>query len=75
MKWKLWKYDGNYIQGELISQHNTEAAAIKKAKKEIAFHESVKEQRDGETIIWLDAEDGTPLGIITKKISKKGSKK
>jgi outer membrane lipoprotein-sorting protein len=71
MKWKLWKYNGVYIQGELISQHNTEATAIKRAKKEIDFHKSVKEQRNGETIIWLDAEDGTPLGIITKKQTEK----
>ena len=32
--YKLWKWDGHYIQGELISSHTTEAAALKKAKKE-----------------------------------------
>ena len=71
MKWKLWKYNGMYIQGELISQHRSEAAALKRAKKEIKFLKSVKEQRDNETIIWLDGEDGTPLGIITKKKKEK----
>ena len=34
MSWKVWKWDGHYIQGELISSHTTEAAALKKAKKE-----------------------------------------
>ena len=67
MKWKLYKYDGTYIQGELISQHRTEAAALKRAEKEIKFLESVKEQRDNETIIWLDGIDGIPLGIIVKR--------
>ena len=33
--WKLYKYNGRYIQGDLISKHTSEAAAIKKAKKRI----------------------------------------
>ena len=32
--WKLYKYNGRYIMGDLISSHKTESAAMKKAKKE-----------------------------------------
>ena len=32
--WKVYKWDGHHIRGELISSHTTEAAALKKAKKE-----------------------------------------
>ena len=33
--WKLYKYNGHYIQGDLISKHATESAAMKKAKNVI----------------------------------------
>ena len=39
--WKVYKWNGIYIQGDLISQHKTESAALKKAKKEINFTYSV----------------------------------
>ena len=73
MSWKVWKWDGHYIQGELISSHTTEAAALKKAKKEIKYLKAVKSEIGGkeEIVIWLDGEDGKPLGVITKKINKK----
>ena len=73
MSWKVWKWDGRYIQGELISSHTTEAAALKKAKKEIKYLKAVKSEidRKDEIVIWLDGEDGKPLGVITKKINKK----
>ncbi len=74
MSWKVWKWDGHYIQGELISSHTTEAAALKKAKKVIKHHRTEKKQENNEITIWLDAEDGTPLGMITKKINKKTKK-
>ena len=72
MKWELWKYNGRYIQGDLISKHNTEAAALKRAKKELGYAKSAKRENlvPNEIIIWLDAEDGTPLGIIVKKKKK-----
>jgi len=60
-----------YIQGDLISQHTSEVTALKRAKKEIDFCNSVKEERDSEIVIWLDAEDGTPMGVITKQKKKK----
>ncbi|QDP63413.1 MAG: hypothetical protein GOVbin703_160 [Prokaryotic dsDNA virus sp.] len=65
--WKVYKYNGTYIQGDLISQHKTESAALKKAKKEINFTHAVKDSRKDEKLIWLDAEDHTPVGIIVKK--------
>ena len=73
MSWKVWKWDGRYIQGELISSHTTEAAALKKAKKEIKYLKAVKSEidRKDEIVIWLDGEDGKPLGVLTKKINKK----
>ena len=73
MSWKVWKWNGRYIQGELISSHTTEAAALKKAKKEIKYLKAVKSEIGGkdEIVIWLDGEDGKPLGVITKKINKK----
>ena len=36
--WKVYKYDGNYIQGELISKHTSENAALKAAKKSIGIN-------------------------------------
>ena len=73
MSWKVWKWDGHYIQGELISSHTTEAAALKRAKKEIKYLKAVKSEidRKDEIVIWLDGEGGKPLGVITKKINKK----
>ena len=33
--YKLYKYDGHYIQGELVSKHSSESAALKAAKKKL----------------------------------------
>ena len=52
--WKLYKWDGNYIQGEFISKHSSEDAALKKASKEIKFTFADKVKRNKETLIWLD---------------------
>ena len=35
--WKVYKWDGHYIMGELVSKHSTESAALKAAKKSIKF--------------------------------------
>ena len=70
MSWKVWKWDGHYIQGELLSSHTSETAALKKAKKEIKYLNAVKEEKKDEIVIWLDGENGQPLGVITKKITK-----
>jgi len=67
--WKVYKWNGKYIQGDLISQHKTESAALKKAEKEIDFTYTVKGIGSrGEKLIWLDAEDHTPVGVIVKKV-------
>lgn len=65
--WKVYKYNGHYIQGDLISNHTTESAAIKKAKKVINFTFSEKVKRKNETLIWLDDNNYIPLGVIVKK--------
>ena len=35
--WKIYKWNGRYIQGDLISKHSSEDAALKKAASEIKF--------------------------------------
>jgi len=69
--WKIYKYDGHYIQGEFISQHSTESAARKKAAKIIGHKREERKKRKEEIVIWLDAENGTPMGVIVKKTRKK----
>ena len=74
--WKVYKWDGKYIQGTFISEHSTESAAIGKAKKKINYSKAVKSKLPsfkalGQTVIWLDKEDGTPIGMIIKKTRKK----
>ena len=70
--WKVYKYNGHYIQGDLISKHTTESAAIKKAKKVINFCSSEKVKRKNEILIWLGDKNYIPLGVIVKK--QKGNK-
>ena len=65
--WKLYKYDGNYIQGDLLSKHSSEDAALKAAKKKINYTFCEKQKRDKEIRIWLDDTDHTRMGIIVKK--------
>ena len=65
--YKVYKYDGHYIQGELISKHTTESAAMKSAKKNINFKYAVKSKILKPNVIWLDGEDNTPVGVITIK--------
>tara|TARA_R110000824_G_scaffold58774_3_gene158563 strand:- start:20 stop:226 length:207 start_codon:yes stop_codon:yes gene_type:complete len=63
--WKVYKAN-KYIQGTLISKHKTEAAARKKAKKEIEFSYTVKESSKKEIVIWLEDKCRIPVGIIVK---------
>ena len=72
--WKLYKNNGRYIEGDLVSQHKTEDAAIKRAKKEIDFKFSEREKKKNEILIWLDDENHMPIGIIVHKL-KKGAKR
>jgi hypothetical protein len=63
--WKVYKAN-HYIQGILISKHKTESAARKRAKEEIDFSHTVKEESKKEIIIWLENKERTPIGIIVK---------
>jgi len=65
--WKVYKWDGHYIQGEFVSKHSSEDAAVKKAAKEINFTFAEKSKIGKETRIWLDDDQHTPVGIIVKK--------
>jgi hypothetical protein len=73
--WKVYKYDGHYIQGELVGSHSSESAALKKAKKVIGHSRTEKEEDSKEVTIWLDDENGTPMGVIIKKKRAKKSPK
>ena len=65
--WKVYKWNGHYIQGDLVSKHTSEDAAIKKATKEIGFVFAEKVKRGKETLIWLDDKEHTPVGVIVKR--------
>ena len=65
--WKVYKYNGRYIMGDLVSKHSTESAAIKSAEKKIKFTFFEKVKKGKETLIWLDDESHNPLGVIIKK--------
>ena len=67
--WKVYKAN-HYIQGILISKHKTEAAARKKAKEEIKFSYTVKEESKKEILIWLENKDRIAVGIIVKSKEK-----
>ena len=65
--WKLYKWNGHYIMGDLVSKHSSEDAAIKKATKEIGFTFAEKVKRGKETLIWLDDKRHSPVGVRVKK--------
>jgi len=58
--------------GDLVSTHTTEAAALKRAKKEINFLKTEKVETKTEIKIWLDGELGNPQGVILGKKKNKG---
>jgi len=77
--WKVYKWDGHYIQGEFISEHSTEKVALAKAKKSINYSKAVKSKLQAfkqlnEIVIWLQEKDGTPMGLIINKTRKKTKK-
>ncbi len=65
--WKISKWNGHYIQGDLLSKNSSEDAALKKAAKEIKFTFAEKSKVGKETLIWLDDANHTPVGVIVKK--------
>ena len=66
--WKVYKWNGHYIMGDLVSKHSSESAAIKSAKKNINFIKTEREESKKEICIWLDGENSTPVGVIVKNI-------
>jgi hypothetical protein len=65
--WKFYKWNGHYIQGDFVSKHSSEDAALKKAAKEIGFIFAYKVKQGKETLIWLDDRNHSPIGVIIKK--------
>ena len=65
--WKIYKWNGHYIQGDFVSKHSSEDAAVKRAKKELDFTYAEKSKVGKETLIWLDDNNHTPIGVIIKK--------
>tara|TARA_R110000824_G_scaffold297519_1_gene485730 strand:+ start:8792 stop:9007 length:216 start_codon:yes stop_codon:yes gene_type:complete len=65
--WKVYKWNGNYIQGDFVSKHSSEDAALKRAAKEIGFTFADKVKQGKETLIWLDDNNHTPMGVIVKR--------
>lgn len=64
--WKVYKEHNGYVQGELVSKHSSEAAALKAAAKSIKFSFSEKQKREKKVMIWLDDVNHSPIGIIIK---------
>ena len=65
--WKVYKWNGHYIMGDLISKHSSESAAMKSAKKNINFINTEREENKKQIYIWLDGENSEPVGVIYKK--------
>ena len=65
--WKLYKWNGHSIMGDLLSKHSSEDAALKKAAKELTFTFAEKVKNNKETLIWLDDKNHDPIGVIVKK--------
>ena len=65
--WKVYKEHNGYIQGELVSKHSSESAALKAATKSIKFSFSEKQKKDKEITIWLDDLNHSPIVVIIKK--------
>ena len=42
--WKVYRWNGRYILGDLISKHSSESAALKKAKKEVGHKKIEREE-------------------------------
>tara|TARA_E500000331_G_scaffold12874_1_gene11561 strand:+ start:6827 stop:7063 length:237 start_codon:yes stop_codon:yes gene_type:complete len=66
--WQFWRWNGKYIQGDLISTHQTKELAIDRANKDfnggIDFTEEVKKRKKR---IWIDDENTkNPVGIIVE---------
>lgn len=67
---KVYVWDGRYIQGKEVGEADTESEAWKIAKAALAEAEfegpfkKERERRKSELVIWLDDKHGNPVGII-----------
>ena len=62
--WEVWEWDGQCIQGKLHKAYKSKQSAIKYARKTIEYD---KETPDSRNELFLEKEDGTPVGIIVKR--------
>jgi hypothetical protein len=62
----VYKWNGHYIMGDLVSKHSSESAALKAAKKSVNFLTTEKEVSKKQICIWLDGENSDPVGVIVK---------
>jgi len=70
--WQFWEENDKYIQGNLVSEHSSKAAAISRAKKKLGKEIKLTEDnRKNEKIIWIDSPTNIPLGIIRKLMGAK----
>jgi len=70
--WEFWEENDKYIQGNLVSEHSSKAAAISRAKKKLGKEIKLTEDnRKNEKIIWIDSPTNIPLGIIRKLMGAK----
>ena len=67
MWWKVYKWDGRYIQGEYISKHRTKEKALEKAVKAVKHIHSTYENKNNEEVVWLENKDHIPVGMIIKE--------
>jgi hypothetical protein len=64
MTWSVWRWNGHYIMGELLKEYKTKKSAIKYAEKNIKYSKMVPNNKDE---IFLEDEDGMPIGILIKR--------
>ena len=58
--WQFWEWNGNYIQGNLVSEHSSKATIISKAKKRLGKDiKLIEDNRKDEKIIQIDNPNNT----------------
>ena len=77
--WKVYKWNGRIIQGDLVSKHSSESAALKAAKKAIDFKKKVRKESKEESHLiknyLLKNKISTKIIKINKKLVIKKSMK
>ena len=59
------------LGAEIARQYVNSGASVVLCSRTQRDLNAVKEEKKDEIVIWLDGENGQPLGVITKKINKK----